>query len=552
MINNEDIFEKIPSEINLYSPQDLDNFLTKQNNLIEKQFNLKSSLQFLYSEKIIFSISSASNDYKEWLSEEFEELISSFKLVVFTMDNQKSPELLKDAKKKLILKIEEFDKTAKLKNERLNSYFEDLKLSTRKFSDYHFLLSNESKKYVESSSSSSKSTLVSIQNFISEKFLSFVDLVSVEEPPKELRSQSDKIKIIRNFVQDCNPTKTQLDDLPKLYLQLFNNSSKPNNFFSGFIEDEIYNIKKSLASKSIKSQNVIVVSGESKSGKTYILNNLIESLNEKNCFAVDPPNNISDSSVDKQLPKLLHKVNDTSSKLIDLEELDNGSIVFLNDFDLWWRKNTNGYNAINDWLEIFKRYENKLVFIIEINKNFLYHLKINSEIDNYVSKYISTLDFSKKQLESIVRYKNSLAGIDIYSKGNKINFSKSLRSALNFNKINAITNGNIGWFNNFWIASIVKNETNSFEFSNDFKTTFPDVLNNAEIMVLLQIFLHKKIDLKYLKEYFSAWDEALIAKYISFFKAENILSSEGSYVEISQYVLPYLHLYFSNNNLIAK
>jgi hypothetical protein len=552
MINNEDIFEKIPSEINLYSPQDLDNFLTKQNNLIEKQFNLKSSLQFLYSEKIIFSISSASNDYKEWLSEEFEELISSFKLVVFTMDNQKSPELLKDAKKKLILKIEEFDKTAKLKNERLNSYFEDLKISTRKFSDYHFLLSNESKKYVESSSSSSKSTLVSIQNFISEKFLSFVDLVSVEEPPKELRSQSDKIKIIRNFVQDCNPTKTQLDDLPKLYLQLFNNSSKPNNFFSGFIEDKIYNIKKSLASKSIKSQNVIVVSGESKSGKTYILNNLIESLNEKNCFAVDPPNNISDSSVDKQLPKLLHKVNDTSSKLIDLEELDNGSIVFLNDFDLWWRKNTNGYNAINDWLEIFKSYENKLVFIIEINKNFLYHLKINSEIDNYVSKYISTLDFSKKQLESIVRYKNSLAGIDIYSKGNKINFSKSLRSALNFNKINAITNGNIGWFNNFWIASIVKNETNSFEFSNDFKTTFPDVLNNAEIMVLLQIFLHKKIDLKYLKEYFSAWDEALIAKYISFFKAENILSSEGSYVEISQYVLPYLHLYFSNNNLIAK
>ena len=552
MINNEDIFEKIPSEINLYSPQDLDNFLTKQNNLIEKQFNLKSSLQFLYSEKIIFSISSASNDYKEWLSEEFEELISSFKLVVFTMDNQKSPELLKDAKKKLILKIEEFDKTAKLKNERLNSYFEDLKISTRKFSDYHFLLSNESKKYVESSSSSSKSTLVSIQNFISEKFLSFVDLVSVEEPPKELRSQSDKIKIIRNFVQDCNPTKTQLDDLPKLYLQLFNNSSKPNNFYSGFIEDKIYNIKKSLASKSIKSQNVIVVSGESKSGKTYILNNLIESLNEKNCFAVDPPNNISDSSVDKQLPKLLHKVNDTSSKLIDLEELDNGSIVFLNDFDLWWRKNTNGYNAINDWLEIFKRYENKLVFIIEINKNFLYHLKINSEIDNYVSKYISTLDFSKKQLESIVRYKNSLAGIDIYSKGNKINFSKSLRSALNFNKINAITNGNIGWFNNFWIASIVKNETNSFEFSNDFKTTFPDVLNNAEIMVLLQIFLHKKIDLKYLKEYFSAWDEALIAKYISFFKAENILSFEGSYVEISQYVLPYLHLYFSNNNLIAK
>ena len=551
MISNEDIFEKIPSEINLYSPQDIDNFPSKQNDLIEKQFNLQSSLQFLYSENIIFPISNASKDYKDWLTEEFEELTSSFKLVVFTMDNQKSSELLKDANKKLILKIKEFKKTSILKKERLNSYFEDLKISTRKFSDYHFLLSNESKKYVESSSSSSKSGLVNIQNFISEKFLSFVDLVSIEEPAKEIRSQSDKIKIIRNFVQDCNPSKTQLDDLPKLYLQLFTKGSKPNSFFSEFIENKIYNIKKSLASKSIKSQNVIVVSGESKSGKTYILNNLIESLNKKNCFAVDPPNNISYRSVEKQLPKLLHRVNDDSSKIINLEELDSGSIVFLNDFDLWWRKNTNGYNAINKWLDIFKHYQNKLVFIIEINKNFLQHLKINSEIDNHVSKYISTVDFSKKQLESIVKYKNSLAGIDIYSKGNKINFSKSLRSALNFNKINTITNGNIGWFNNFWIASIVKNETNSFEFSNDFKTTFPDVLNNVEIIVLLQIFLHKKIDLKYLKEYFSSWDEALIAEYISFFKAENILSSEGSHVEISQYVLPYLHLYFSNKNLIA-
>ena len=247
MIIYEDIFEKIPSEINLYSPQDIDNFPSKQNDLIEKQFNLQSSLQFMYSENIIFPISNASKDYKDWLTEEFEELTSSFKLVVFTMDNQKSSELLKDANKKLILKIKEFKKTSILKKERLNSYFEDLKISTRKFSDYHFLLSNESKKYVESSSSSSKSGLVNIQNFISEKFLSFVDLVSIEEPAKEIRSQSDKIKIIRNFVLDCNPSKTQLDDLPKLYLQLFTKGSKPNSFFSEFIENKIYNIKKSLA-----------------------------------------------------------------------------------------------------------------------------------------------------------------------------------------------------------------------------------------------------------------------------------------------------------------
>ena len=58
MIISEDIFDKIPSEINLYSAEVIDNFQIKQNNLIEKQFNLKSSLQFLYSENIIFPIRS--------------------------------------------------------------------------------------------------------------------------------------------------------------------------------------------------------------------------------------------------------------------------------------------------------------------------------------------------------------------------------------------------------------------------------------------------------------------------------------------------------------
>ena len=37
----------------------------------------------------------------------------------------------------------------------------------------------------------------------------------------------------------------------------------------------------------------------------------------------------------------------------------------------------------------------------------------------------------------------------------------------------------------------------------------------------------------------------------SFFKAENILSNEGSYVEISPYVLPHLYLYLCSKNLIA-
>ena len=154
----------------------------------------------------------------------------------------------------------------------------------------------------------------------------------------------------------------------------------------------------------------------------------MKTLNYKNCYELDIPSNFMKSSNETKLAKLLRPVNQSNSQKLFFKDLDKGSVVFLNNFELWWRKSKMGFSSIKTWLEIFKKYHNHLIFVIELNPIFKKHLLSNTDLDNLVLKYVQSLSFSKKQLEKIVNHKNNLAGLEIFNKGIKINFSNSFRS----------------------------------------------------------------------------------------------------------------------------
>jgi len=550
-INYDDFFSKIPEEINLYSTEDINYFYNSQNNLDEKNYNLKTTLLYVYNEKIIFPLDKFFKDYIKWALSDLESLISSFKLVSFTQNNQKSEDLLRDSKKKLQKDIDLLLQKINLKKERLASFLDDLKLITSKFNDYQFLLLNESKKFIElNEDSNNKYNFEFIQNYISNKFIAVVDLLSYQELEQQQSSKNDKLNLLRDFLEHRTPSRKSLAELPKLYLQLFNDDTKPNPFFSSFISKQEKSIVNILSSVENSSQNVVVVSGESNSGKSYIISKVLKTLNYENCYEIDPPSSLLENITEVNLSKLLHAVKDTSSKSIFLKDLEKGSVVFLNNFELWWRKNSNDYSSITQWVKIFKDYTNKLNFVIEINPTYKKLLLNFNNFDNLVLKYVSTHNFSKKELEKMVDYKNNLVGVDIYNKLNKINFSNSFRSTLNFKNIQNHTSGNIGWFNQLWISSIFKNSDGFLEFSNNYDFQLPNIFSDQELIVLVHFYYHKKINLKALNEYFDEKIHLNINEIISVLKNENVLITEGVYTEINSFIIRDLIAIFKEKNLI--
>ena len=550
-INYEDIFNKFPEEIKVYSSDEINYFYNSQNNLLEKEYNLKNSLQYIYNDKILFPIGNLIDQHQMWVQKELENLISSYKLVSFTLANQEEKDLLKDSKKKLLDTMEMFNQNLYQKIDRFISFLDDLKLEIKKFNDHQFLMLNESKKIIQlNSKDNSGFNFEKIQNYTSEKFLSLIELLSVEDKASFYQSKKDKINLIRDFVKKKVPSSKSISDLPKLYLQLFNNDTKPNAFFSDFISKKVNTITYAISNREDSEQNIIIVSGEPNSGKSYIINKLMKSLNYKNCFELDIPNNFMKNSNEIKFAKLLSPVNKSNSQKLLFKDLEKGSIVFLNNFELWWRKSKMGFNNVKTWLEIFKKYNNQLIFVIELNPIFKKQLLSTTYLDSLVLKYIQSLSFSKNQFKKIVGYKNNLAGIEIFNKGIKINFSSSFRSSLNFKNIHKEVSGNIGWFNLLWISSLTKIDDNILDFSYDNDLIFPYVFNDKELLILLQFYYHKKINLKNLKEYFDDNLDLNISEYISMFKAENILITNGVYTEINPYLIKDLLHYFKNKNLI--
>ena len=67
------------------------------------------SLQYIYNDKILFPIGNLIDQHQMWVQKELENLISSYKLVSFTLANQEEKDLLKDSKKKLLDTMEMFN-----------------------------------------------------------------------------------------------------------------------------------------------------------------------------------------------------------------------------------------------------------------------------------------------------------------------------------------------------------------------------------------------------------------------------------------------------------
>ena len=147
--------------------------------------------------------------------------------------------------------------------------------------------------------------------------------------------------------------------------------------------------------------------------------NLVFSINYEKCYQMDIPLRFIKKPSESKLIKFLHSANEEAFSPKSFNDLEKGSVVFLNNFELWWRKNNNGLSVIKKWIGIFKKYQLNITFIIEVNpvlKNILTQI---SPFNNLVLKYISTPFLNQKNLVKMVEYKNNLVGLDIYNKGNK-------------------------------------------------------------------------------------------------------------------------------------
>tara|TARA_B100001287_G_scaffold266254_1_gene260002 strand:- start:12650 stop:17536 length:4887 start_codon:yes stop_codon:yes gene_type:complete len=533
--------DNFPSEINVFTAEYLNDFLNKQTIYYDKTYYLQSTLKSIYFQSVDSKLKHILQYNKEWLKNDLEEIISAIKLLNFTKDNQSDSNLIKDAENKLLSKIDGFKINLNKYKERVLVDFSELKSELNKILDFEYLLSNNSKKVVESNNddrSGFYKKFEKLQIQLSEGFLSFVNFVTPEENTVQLFSKLDKLKALRTFISNCSPEPSLFVDDSRLYLQLFNNNTQPNPFFSSFVSEQLIEIKKLISNFNPEFQNVILISGDPQSGKSYLMNQLSYDFEKESCYIIDPPIDLSNQPVEETIKTLIHQPRSSIDQQLSLEDLKEGSIVFVYDFEMWWRKNEGGYFAINSWLELFDRYA-KIIFVIEINDLLKNHLIMTTSLNSKILKYVNTNTFSNYQLEEITNQKSKMSGQVVDVGLNKINFRKLAN----------ISYGNIGWFNAIWLSFLTNN--NSLELVPKYDLKFPNSCSDSELLVLLQFYWHKRINIDHISSYFNHIELNELNEILSFLKAEKLIVINGSSMEINYYVVPYLKRYFKINNFIS-
>ena len=536
--------EQFPQELEVYSSESLNEFNFKQAGIYEKTYYVQATLKSIYYQSINSRIQQLVNYNKDWVRKEVEELISAYKLLIFTSDNQNDSGLIDEVRAKLKHKIKEFNSNLNVFKDRFHVEVHEIRNYCNKLSDEQFLLDNNSKRVVEGSKDGNGdfySKINKVQNYLSENFIRLIESINPEKNISVQYSQSDKILELRKFMKSCSLKPSIFDNISPLYLQLFNYKIQPNSFFSSFVSNQLISIKKVIETPASKNQNVIIISGDPQSGKSYIVDQITASYKNKNCYIVEPPIDIKIQPIEKTIKSLLHQINSSSNKVVDIGKLSKGSIVFIPDFELWWRKTKDGYYAINLWLEFFKKYEDKIIFIVEVNELLKNHLVENTDLDKHVIKYLSTTLFSGKQFQEISDEKSKMSDQIIYPAINKVNYKR----------INRAVFGNIGWFNSYWLSSLEINNSQC-EINPDYDLSFPSFLSDLEMTVLLQFYWHKRINVDNISSYFYYVELNKINEILSFFKAEKLLISVGGSMELNYHITPYLKRYFIENNYISK
>ena len=284
---------------------------------------------------------------------------------------------------------------------------------------------------------------------------------------------------------------------------------------------------------------MILISGDPQSGKSYLMDQLYNDYQKESCYVIDPPIDFNYQPVEQTIKTLIHQPKSSIDNQLSLDDLIEGSVVFIYDFEMWWRKNEGGYYAINSWLELFEKYNN-IIFIIEINDLLKNHLIMTTSLKNRVLKYVNTNTFTNYQLEEIIEQKGKMSGQLVDAGVNKINFRKLAN----------ISYGNIGWFNALWL-SFLNISNNSLELIPKYYLNFPNSCSDSELLVLLQFYWHKRINIDHISTYFTPIEINELNEILSFLKAEKLLLVKGSTMELNYHITPYLKRYFKMNNFIS-
>ncbi len=360
---------------------------------------------------------------------------------------------------------------------------------------------------------------------------------SIEDKNK---TQTTSINSIFNLIDKVSPKQEILKTLPFFYQQLFLRTYNYNNDFWKWRNTELLQIDKTIKRYYNDYSGAILIKGERFSGKTFLSQYAVHKFLPKHeKHIIKPP--VTGSTDENYLKKAFTDatgIKGSYKRIFD--NLKQGSVIIIEDLELWWEKSENGDTVLTKIFEIIDEYSDKNLFIVNINTYSYNTIKLINNIDRYFINIIDCKPFNAEEIKDIILFRHNSSGLKISYKnktGEKIKLSDYAKL---FAKYFNYSDGNIGVSLFYWISNISKSEQNGITIKS------PQIIDSSGIenlekeiyIILLQFLLHKRMDIPKLARVCLESEKKILSQ-IKYLKRTGIIVEEQSNVyTINKFIYP--------------
>ncbi|MFN8255138.1 MAG: hypothetical protein U0W24_05580 [Bacteroidales bacterium] len=349
---------------------------------------------------------------------------------------------------------------------------------------------------------------------------------------------------ILDEVEKFIPNKTVLDKIPYHYQRLFtNNEFLGNNFW---YNNDLINQRIKLAYKRFNEGlgGALLVTGEPLSGKSFMARYLCaEILKSNKYYFVNGP--LSGNSDSRKFEKTIQQATGLMGDLDKIfSSLETGTVVVLDDMELWWEKTEKGDKTIDELFKIIGLYSQKIFFIVTLSSQTLQVFELNNKMSHIFIDRIHCMQFNSSALQSVLLSRHQLSGLSFklakgYAISNKSeeNSFKDKHLAKLFSKYYNFSDGNTGIALLAWLTCILDCEGSTLimKLPEGFNYHVLDSLDKDSLLFLYHLAIHKKMDSDKVSRVFVSGKKD-IANAIVFLKRCKLIVDNGGLLEMNPYL----------------
>ncbi|MDD4637439.1 MAG: ATP-binding protein, partial [Bacteroidales bacterium] len=302
---------------------------------------------------------------------------------------------------------------------------------------------------------------------------------------------------VKKMLESYSPNKAILEKLPFYYYNLFSESTAPGTDFWVGMKPELEKGSQAIKRFYAGTTGLLIVSGERSSGKSSLSRHLAElHFAKQNIYSVRAPKECT-ADVDLFDKMLLKKMNGNGLLTTYLEEMNDRKVVIINDLELWWERKSGGTAVIERIIFLMREYGNKLLFIVNVNKYALRVINQLTSISIWALDLLYCRPFDARELKDLIMVRHPAGGMKLVLNKKSDDEITNWEYASLFNRFFNLSLGNPGYAINLWLTGIKRISGNTIFISKpaDKRISFPDEMQQEEIIVILQFILHRRFSI---------------------------------------------------------